>query len=154
MFKTFKFHFFKQMYAALNVSIYTSPIIISVTILLHITIFLSLHICLKSFDSFQWLYRRDFFSQDGFIYLGKCVAGLSLLYFSAFYIRGIGRVFNPVYRKFIDVLANANRHPTLENKVICCFKKTFQLLQMTKQIRTFIKHLHSINNVTSPVPTQ
>ena len=83
-----------KLHTALNVSIYASPII------------------------FSWLYRRDFFTPDGLIYLGKCVAGISLLYFSAFYLRGIGRVFNPVYRQFIDVLAKNSRKPTIENRVI------------------------------------
>ena len=83
-----------QIQTALNVSIYASPLILT------------------------WLYRRDFFSQDGLIYLGKCVAGIGLLYFSAYYIRGIGRVFNPVYRQFIDVLAKASRNPTADNKAL------------------------------------
>ena len=45
------------------------------------------------------------------------MAGMSLLYFSAFYMKGIGRVFNPVYRQFIDVLAKASRNPT-DNKAL------------------------------------
>ena len=46
------------------------------------------------------------------------MAGIGLLYFSAYYIRGIGRVFNPVYRQFIDVLAKASRNPTTDNKAL------------------------------------
>ena len=42
------------------------------------------------------------------------MAGIGLLYFSAYYIRGIGRVFNPVYRQFIDVLAKASRNPNAD----------------------------------------
>ena len=40
-----------------------------------------------------------------------------MIYLCAFYVRGIGRVFNPVYRQFIDVHPKAVRNLTPENKV-------------------------------------
>lgn len=79
----------------MSVSIYTSPLILT------------------------WLYRRDFFNIDGFVYLSKVISGITLVYLCAFYIRGIGRVFNPVYRQFIDILAKTSRQPlTPENKAL------------------------------------
>ena len=69
-----------------------------------------------------WLYRRDFFSHDGLIYLGKCMAGITLIYFGAFYIRGMGRVFNPVYRQFIDILTKSSKL-TADSKVFAVYIK-------------------------------
>ena len=78
---------------ALSVSIYTSPIIMT------------------------WLYRRDYFTSEGLAYLTKTVCGITMVYLCAFYIRGIGRVFNPVYRQFIDVHTKCMQNLSPENKV-------------------------------------
>ena len=86
--------YFSQIQAAVSVSIYASPVILT------------------------WLHRRDFFNYDGLVYLSKFLAGITLIYFGAFYIRGIGRVFNPVYRQFIDILAKVSRNFTPENKAL------------------------------------
>jgi len=37
------------------------------------------------------------------------MAGITLIYFGAFYVRGMGRVFNPVYRQFIDILTKSSK---------------------------------------------
>lgn len=86
--------FLFQIQAGLNIGLYACPIVI------------------------LWLYKRDYFTPDGLIYLGKCIASLSLLYFSAYYIRGLGRVFNPEYRLFIDVLAKSARNFNEQNKAL------------------------------------
>ena len=85
-----------QIQAALSVSIYASPLILA------------------------WLYRRDFFTQDGFVYLGKCIAGITLVFYIAFYVRGIGRVFNPQYRQFIEILikTQSSAPATTESKAM------------------------------------
>jgi len=79
---------------ALSVSIYTSPIIMT------------------------WLYRRDYFTSEGLAYLTKTVCGITMVYLCAFYIRGIGRVFNPVYRQFIDVHTKCMQNLSPENKAL------------------------------------
>ena len=83
-----------QIQTALSVSIYASPLIMA------------------------WLYRRDFFNSEGLAYLTKLGFGITLVYIFAFYVRGIGRVFNPVYRQFIDVHARCMQNLSPENKVI------------------------------------
>ena len=86
-----------QIQTALSVSIYASPLIMT------------------------WLYRRDFFTSEGLAYLTKLGFGITLVYIFAFYVRGIGRVFNPVYRQFIDVHAKCMQNLSPENKV-CALK--------------------------------
>ena len=81
-----------------------------------------------------WLYRQNFFSHDGLIYLGKCIAGITLIYFGAFYIRGIGRVFNPVYRQFIDILANSSKL-NHDSKVFSVPTKNELNFQITKKLQ-------------------
>lgn len=79
---------------ALSVSIYASPLIMT------------------------WLYRRDFFTSEGLAYLTKVGFGITLVYICAFYVRGIGRVFNPVYRQFIDVHSRCMQNLSPENKAL------------------------------------
>jgi len=79
---------------ALSVSIYTSPLILT------------------------WLYRRDFFTSEGLAYLTKTVCGITMVYLCAFYIRGIGRVFNPVYRHFIDIHTKCMQNLSTENRAL------------------------------------
>ena len=86
-----------QIQTALSVSIYASPLIMT------------------------WLYRRDFFTSEGLAYLTKVGFGITLVYICAFYVRGIGRVFNPVYRQFIDVHSRCMQNVSPENKV-CALK--------------------------------
>ena len=86
-----------QIQTALSVSIYASPLIMT------------------------WLYRRDFFTSEGLAYLTKVGFGITLVYICAFYVRGIGRVFNPVYRQFIDVHTRCIQNLSPENKV-CALK--------------------------------
>lgn len=86
-----------QIQTALSVSIYASPLIMT------------------------WLYRRDFFTSEGLAYLTKLGFGITLVYIFAFYVRGIGRVFNPVYRQFIDVHTRCMQNLSPENKV-CALK--------------------------------
>ncbi len=50
------------------------------------------------------------------------MAGITLIYFGAFYIRGMGRVFNPVYRQFIDILTKSSKL-TPDSKVFAVYIK-------------------------------
>ena len=90
-----------QIQTALSVSIYASPLIMT------------------------WLYRRDFFTSEGLAYLTKVGFGMALVYICAFYVRGIGRVFNPVYRQFIDVHSRCMQNLSPENKV-CALKLNYK----------------------------
>ena len=90
-----------QIQTAISVSIYTSPIILT------------------------WLYKRDFFTSEGLAYLTKTVFGITLVYICAFYVRGFGRVFNPVYRQFIDVHTKCMQNLSAENKV--CTLRVFYI---------------------------
>ena len=90
-----------QIQTALSVSIYASPLIMT------------------------WLYRRDFFTSEGLAYLTKVGFGITLVYICAFYVRGIGRVFNPVYRQFIDVHSRCMQNLSPENKV-CALKLNYK----------------------------
>ena len=92
-----------QIQTALSVSIYVSPLIMT------------------------WLYRRDFFTSEGLAYLTKLGIGITLVYICAFYVRGVGRVFNPVYRQFIDVHAKCMQNFTPENKVCMCSEIKLQI---------------------------
>ena len=65
-----------------------------------------------------WLYKRDFFNQEGLLYLGKCVLGVTVIYLAAVYTRGMGRAVNPTYRNFINILANSSRDFSKENKAL------------------------------------
>ena len=45
------------------------------------------------------------------------MAGITLVFYIAFYVRGIGRVFNPQYRQFIDILAKTQNSTSATSEV-------------------------------------
>jgi len=68
----------------------------------------------------SYLYKRDYFSIAGVISIGNLAIGLSILLLVGFFIRGVGRSFNPTYNTFLDILRQSQQD---------CNKKSMSLLR-------------------------
>nr|KAG5712462.1 hypothetical protein BaRGS_011436 [Batillaria attramentaria] len=90
--------FLKVMQTCWSVSWWSSPIIMTV------------------------LYRRDYFSHAGFVTIAKFLCSVGIIYAGAYCLRGIGRLTNPDYMIFINILVQALKAPTLTNKGACWTK--------------------------------
>ena len=67
------------------------------------------------------------------------MAGITLVFYIAFYVRGIGRVFNPQYRQFIEILAKtqSSAPATSESKAMLAnFDFSFGAWPIDYQVKT------------------
>lgn len=74
-----------QLYVFWRIGVYTSPLLIGI------------------------LYQRDYFTADGLTLLTKFVSSIGFILVVSYCCRGLSRHQNPVYRKFIAKLQEAQR---------------------------------------------
>ncbi|XP_072176631.1 phosphatidylserine lipase ABHD16A-like [Diadema setosum] len=63
-----------------------------------------------------FLYRRGYFTQEGALGLGKLGGMVLLTLFGAYYIRGLGRMNNPEYVAFINLLDEVTQNSESEKR--------------------------------------
>ncbi|XP_070581655.1 phosphatidylserine lipase ABHD16A-like [Ptychodera flava] len=63
-----------------------------------------------------FLYRRGYFTVDGLISIARFAGTVFIILFSAVCVRGIGRVTNEEYRKFLKILHEAQKNKSLESR--------------------------------------
>ena len=63
-----------------------------------------------------WAINRGWASHDGVVWMSKLLVGVGVVVAGALFIRTLGRLSNPVYNKFMSVLAIAQRDFTPANK--------------------------------------
>jgi len=66
---------------------------------------------------FTLAYRRDWFNLNGLIFILEIFAGFTTLYTTSLFVRAVGRSTSDRYRLFLDVLTEAQRDFTPQNKV-------------------------------------
>ncbi|XP_076436481.1 phosphatidylserine lipase ABHD16A-like [Babylonia areolata] len=62
------------------------------------------------------LYRRGYFSHEGMVSLSKFLFSVGVVYAGAFCLRGLGRLTNPDYTLFINILIQVLQSPTASAK--------------------------------------
>lgn len=75
-----------------NIGLYTSPVIL------------------------LYLYRRNYFTNDGLFMLLKFSTSVCAVFIMSLYLRSWGRVNQPAYVKFLRTLENYQNSMTLDNK--------------------------------------
>lgn len=56
-----------------------------------------------------YMYRRDWYSPNGFLLMAEILAAFGCLYSTSLCLRALGRGVNPAYRDFLDALSDAQR---------------------------------------------